>query len=396
MVWSLVNAAMHDCHRGKDNSMNRTSIFVVLVLLLAAVAHGQTFNTKTARAAGEKLSRGDRAGAMAVLDAAIAKGKDLAEAFEMRANLRISSGDLQGAANDLSSGIDLDPTNPLLYERRAMYRSFLRDTDGALKDYDFAIANGLKTERVFVGRAGVKRDSGDFEGALSDFLAALSINPNNSSANLGLAGVLERTGKTESAIIHLQEFVDRYEGKRDGKLPTLKGGEPIGETVIIKREGKEKDGGQLTLTGTPTRMEIKGGTQADIERFTNKREQLLNLSLAFFNLGRLLTDAGELDRALLVIEKGLKIFPSDTYGTKLRGNIRIKKGDLAGAIADLDIALNSPMVIVSHADKAVLATLKGDDETAARETALHLQEFPNGRGALERRIAEAKEIRTKE
>ncbi|HKX84991.1 MAG TPA: tetratricopeptide repeat protein, partial [Pyrinomonadaceae bacterium] len=395
--WLVVIVAVYNRPRSYPSvHMKRIVTLLVSFVLLVAVAHGQFFDSGTARKAGEKLNKGDRAGALAILDAAIAKGKDLAEAYELRSNIRMMSGDLRGSVNDLSSAIDLNPTKASLYERRAMQRSFLRDTDGALKDYDLAIANGVRTERIFVGRAQVKRDSGDFDGAISDFQAALSINPNNASANIGLAGLLERTGQKEAAILHLQEFLDRYEGKRDGKLPTVIAGQGTGETVMIKREGREKDGGQVVLAGTATRIEFKAETTEDVEKFTNKREQLMNLSLSYFTLGRLCTLAGELDKALVAIEKGLKINPSDNYGNRLRADIRIKKGDLSGAIADLELAVNSTMILASHADKAVLATLKGDDEAAKREMEVHLHEFPNAREAVERRITEAKAIRTKE
>src|SRR3954470_21010730 len=109
---------------------------LLAVALLSIAGHAQFVNSETARKAGERMARGDKAGAIAILDAAIAKGKDLNEAYKMRAEARLSSGDLRGGVADLSSAIELKPNDPHLYKERAQFRLFLRDNDGARMDYD--------------------------------------------------------------------------------------------------------------------------------------------------------------------------------------------------------------------------------------------------------------------
>ncbi len=368
--------------------MKKLSISVCLRLIGFVAAANAQFNTsETTRKAAEKLVQGDRAGAIAILDKAIEKRKDLLEAYQMRGDLRSMTGDLDGALADYSAALEINPNNAKIYERRARYRMFKRDYAGALKDYDAAIANGLKTERVYSGRAEIKRDMNDIEGATADYLTVLGMNPNLASAHVGLSFILERKGDLNGAIIQLQGFLDRYESNRDGKLPSIKG-TSTGESITIKREGKEKDGSQGFISG-------EGFVTANSPE---KMEQLLNLSLTYFKLGDLYAKINELDKALENYEKGLKIRKDDPYGYKLRSEIRIKKGDLQGAIEDLTVVANSRTGAPDrHFDKGLLLILQGKDAEAEEEFALHLRVFPEvSRESLNKRVEEAKNLRSKQ
>lgn len=360
-----------------------------------AEAGAQFYKSETTRKAGEKMSRGDRAGALAVLDKAIADGRDLLEAHQMRASLRSMSGDLDGAIADYTSALELSPHDPRIYERRAMFRSFRRDHAGALKDFDAAISNGLKTEKVYTGRARIRQDTGDLEGAVADYKIALGVNPDHASAVNGLSFALERKGDADGAIAVLQEFLERYEGKRGGKLPEMKGEVRTGEGVVVSREGREKDNSQVFLSGSGAAVTFKADSEEEMEKQKAKYEQLVNVTLAYANLGKLYARRDDFDRALQSYEKGLKIRKDDFYIRKLRSDIRIKRGDLRGAVEDLTAVVNSPQGMPDrHFDKGILLILQGKDAEAEQEFALHTQVFRISRESLNPKIEEAKKLRS--
>ena len=378
--------------------MRRT--FVTLAVLLAGLVSGaqaQIHKSESARRAGERLLRGDRAGALAVLDEAVARRKDLAEVYDMRAGLRTMAGDLDGAIADYTSALEINPNNPKTLERRATLRAFRRDYAGALTDLDAAIANGLKTERVYVQRAAIRRDLGDFDGAVLDYQAALAANPEHAAAHNGLAATLERKGDVEGALLHLQRFLEGYEGARGGKLPRAAEGIADGPGATVKRDGKERDGAQVYMASGGFAVNFKADTPEELERQQARLEQTKNVALGYAHLGRLYAKKGDDDKALESYEKGLKVDPGDFYIRRLRSEVRIRRGDLQGAVEDLTASVNERVGAPdSHLDRAVLLTLQGRDDEAKSEAALHLQLFPEATGWVNKRIEEAKRLRAQQ
>lgn len=376
----------------KESHMKKYLLASCLLLaVFTASADAQVFTSETTRKAGEKLERGDRAGALDVLDNAIERRKDLLEAHQMRANLRMISGDLQGAVGDLSAALELSPNDAGSYERRANVRMLLRDYAGALKDFDAAIANGSQAEKVLTGRASIRRDTGDVEGAIADYQAALAINPYLAVAENRLVSLLEaRKNDLDGALTHLQQFLDRYEAAHGGKLPKIKGEAHASASVLIRPDDKDKALSQLALT--PAR--IRANSPEEVERQAARYEQLLNLAVAYATLGRMYAKKNDFDRALESYEKGLKVREGDPYIHKLRAELRVKRGDLRGAVEDLTAAIDSDAGSPDlHLQEGLLLTLSGKDAEAEEEFAAHLQMFPESREYLNRRRAEAKKLR---
>lgn len=377
-------------------------VFLSLCLLsvgLVAPVGAQFHKSEAARKAGEKLARGDRAGALAVLDKAIEQRKDLHETYQVRAGLRGGAGDINGAIADYTDALKITPDDPGLYERRAMLRMFTRDHAGALQDYDAAIARGSKTEKIYVGRASIKREMRDMEGAIADYRFALALNPNLASAHNGLAHIFQLQGEEDAAIAQLQDFLDRYEGKRAGKLPGA--GKIVASTnsraVTVPREGKEKDGSQVDMATGEFTATFKVNSPVDLEKQVERYEQLLNVAATYGALGRLYAKKNDLDRALENLEKGLKIHNGDFSIRKARSEIRIKKGDLQGAIEDLTIVVNSGRGgPTGHLDKGLLLLLQGREAEAEKEFELHRQAFPSAGEYMNGAIEDAKKLRSQQ
>ena len=372
------------------------SVCLVLVVLVSA-ADAQMNKSEYARKAAEKLVKGDREGAIAILNKAIEQRKDLNELYAMRAHLRQSVGDLDGAIADLNEAIKITPNNPNLYDHRAMLRSFKRDHAGALQDYDSAIANGFKTEKMYIGRARIKQDMGDAEGAIADYQSALTIKPMLASAYIGIAFINERRGEIDPAITLLQDFLDRYEGKRDGKLPRVKGATETGSNISVEREGKEKDGSQIVMESRESVVAFKANSAEEMEKYQANYEQTMNLSMAYASLGRLYAQRNELDKALENYEKGLRIKKGDPYLHRLRSEVRILRGDAPGAIEDLNIAVSAGLRgPASNLDKGLLLLLQGKEAEAEKEFALHQQLFPQSKEYVTKRVEAAKKLRAQQ
>jgi tetratricopeptide (TPR) repeat protein len=378
--------------------MKKIFLTACLILVgLVASAGAQMNKSEYARKAGEKLVKGDRAGAIAILNKAIEQRKDLNELYAMRAHLRQITGDIDGAIADLNEAIKITPNNPNLYDHRAMLRSFKRDHAGALQDYDSAIANGFKTEKMYIGRARIKYDMGDVEGAIADYQSALTITPMLASAYMGLAFIHERRGEVDAAITLLQDFLDRYEGKRDGKLPRVQGVIETGSNISVEREGKEKDGSQVVMEGRESIVAFKADGAEEMEKRQANFEQTMNLSMVYASLGRLYAQRNDLDKALENYEKGLRIKKGDAYIHRLRSEVRILRGDAPGAIADLTIAVNSgTRGPASNLDKGLLLLLQGKEAEAEKEFALHQQLFPQSKEYVTKRVEAAKKLRAQQ
>lgn len=347
-------------------------------------------SSKAMREAGDLMSRGDLKGAIAVLDKTIEKRKDLFEAYRMRASLHLFSGNIAGAITDLDRAIEIKP-EAALYAQRAEFKTFLRDSDGAIADFDYAIAHGYKTEKVYIGRATIKRNAGYLDGAITDYRIGIGLNPDSAQAHVGLASTLDQKGETEEAILLLQDFLDRYEQKRDGNLPKSKM-ESTGQSVVIKDEKSEKEKSQIYLQGQRMNTNITADTKEEAEKQLNKQERILNISLAYANLAQMLERKGDFDNALINVNKSISIFDGDFYPIGLRGKILLDKGDLQGALSDLNKAIGGMSNIPNqYADRGIVFLLLEKNAEAQKDFDKFLQLAPKGADTLNKRIEDAKQ-----
>ena len=70
---------------------------------------------------------------------------------------------------------------------------------------------------------------------------------------------------------------------------------------------------------------------------------------------------------------------------------------MPGAIEDLNVVANSRMGAPDRrVDKGILLLLQGKDDEAEKEFALHLRMFPNDQEFLNKKIGEAKKLRSQQ
>jgi tetratricopeptide (TPR) repeat protein len=375
-------------------SVFRFFVFFTFFALLSIGANAQFKRGETAQKADELMRRGDWQGAIGILDRAVEQKKDLFEAYRMRATFRSMRGDIDGAITDLTNALEIKPDSAELYHQRARFRQFRRDTQGALKDYDLAIASGLKTEKVYAGRGDIKRDARDFAGAINDYQTAIGINPDFVAAHNGLSITLEQKGDADAAIAAMQNFLDRFEQNRNGKLPKARADNPEAAGVLIKREGADTDGKQVFMQGHSGSFVVKGNSPEEIQSKLELIERNRSLAFAYGTLGRLYEKKGDAEKALQNYDKAILIKGDDGYLRATRGKMRLKNGDVKGAVEDLSAAADAPTGAPDrNADKGILLILLGRDADAQKEFDKHLQMFPNTKDFLDKRIADAKQKR---
>jgi tetratricopeptide (TPR) repeat protein len=251
---------------------------------------------------------------------------------------------------------------------------------------------------MYIGRARIKYDMGDAEGAIADYQSALTIKPMLASAYIGISFIHERRGEVDAAIALLQDFLDRYEGKRDGKLPSVKGATETGTNISVEREGKEKDGSQVIMESRESVVTFKADSAEERDKWQANYEQTMNLSMTYATLGRLYAQRNALDKALENYEKGLRIKKGDAYIHRLRGEVRILRGDAPGALEDLNIAVNSRTggPPVSNLDRGLLLLLQGKEAEAEKAFALHQQLFPQSKDYVTKQVEAVKKLRAQQ
>ncbi|MFL6374111.1 MAG: tetratricopeptide repeat protein [Pyrinomonadaceae bacterium] len=227
-----------------------------------------------------------------------------------------------------------------------------------------------------------------------DYTNAIAASPNSVRGYVGLAHVFESKGEINSAIAELQTFLRNFEAS--GKTPKDKSVKvPVGELKTYERPGKEPDGSQ-DVVGRLGTVVIAGNTLEEIEKSKNAMERSANIRSAYYFLASLFQKIGDLDQAILSLDKGIALKSDEGQGHGLRANARIAKGDLNGAIEDLEAALKDPMPWQDkNKNRGLLYTLQGRDEDAAKEFAQFLQRFPKAKDELDKEIAQAHALYTR-
>jgi len=262
------------------------------------------------------------------------KPKD-AEGFVHRATARGFNGDVNGAIADFGRAIELDANLTSAVYNRGIARLQKDDFDGAIADLNRAIELSPKTGDYYNDRGLAKLRKGDNDGAIVDFTRSIELDPKNALAyrNRALAKNIKKDA--------------------DGALADY--------NRAIELDPKNAD----AYNNRGNIKKSKGDLPGAIADFTSAIGLNSNLALAYKNRGEAkqakgdstgakedLNRAGELDPQLVSKEsnsnsKDYRLLPtptaraSDESNADLvnRGIEKVKSGDLDGAIADFDRAI---------------------------------------------------------
>jgi tetratricopeptide (TPR) repeat protein len=368
-------------------------ILILLLSLCSLNLIGQT-PPQPSKQAFDLMSSGDFSGAIAVLDRDIAKNKNLFESYKLRGAIRRMTGDFAGAFGDYDKALALKIDDADLYQDRASLRMILQQDFGLiLKDLDAAITYGKKHEKVYSQRAMIRRQAGDEAGAIEDYQAAIGLRPDYASAFVGLSSIYAIRKDEDKAISILEDFITTFEnsGKKlvnhrgeiaatsSVNLPMLSDKNvQIGESTVIFK-------GEPFSTSTMP-------TPEQMEKMAEKMEQSKNTALAYINLAQHYEKRKNYDKAMMTVEKGLRLDPTDFFGYETRGKIKIGNGDFSGAIVDLSKSIQiMPNIGNKYLDRGIAYLMLGKNTEAQADFDKFLQMFPKGKENMEKRIAEAKQ-----
>jgi tetratricopeptide (TPR) repeat protein len=365
--------------------------FGVFLFVLVISATGQGSGQPNPKAL-KLMTTGDFRGAIAVLDNDVRQEKNLFEAFKLRADLKRMTGDFQGSLDDFDKAIAIDGSQGILYETRATVRMILRqDIDKIFADLDMAIGYGVKNERIFATRGMIQRQRGNLDRAIADYETAVGMRPDYAQANVGLSSVYQQKNDPDKATLILENFLSTIENS-DTRTPTVKGKVAASSSVMLP-QGSDKNVvvGQdsIIIVGNPR----LGGppTPEQIERMTERLEQSKNIALAYTNLASLYAERNEYEKALSIVEKGIRLDQTDYVGLGTRAKIKLGLRDYAGALADADKAIGRmPGFPAPYETRGIAYLLLGKEAEAEKDFAKFLQFFPGAKASLEKRIAEAK------
>lgn len=362
------------------------SFLSALLLLIFSISSLAQKPTETTRKVGELLDIGNVDGAVEILDKAIFQKKDLLESYKMRSFLRMLQGELSNAVLDLNEAIKLDSSSTELYARRAEIKGFLRD-ETALDDYNSAIANGYKTYKVYTGRAMIKRNKGMLAEAEADYQTAYGLNPEAPNAVLGYASILEQNGKTDEAVRILQNYLDAFEQRNEGKQPIKTEVKAITQGKIIRDEKTDYGRKQTIISGKTVKTD--GNAQ---ELSISEIEDIGNTAGAYANLAGIQIRNKQFDAAFANIQKAIAINNSDGYPLGIRGQIYLQKGEYKKALDDFNKSIEfMPQVPFYYMDRGITHLFLGNIEKAQADFDKFIEMNPRGKNFVEKRIKETEQ-----
>lgn len=363
-------------------------LLVITSFLTFSISVDAQKPTESTRQAVQLIIKGDVKGAIAVLDQAIAKEKDLFECYRMRAFLRQRVGDFEGVIADFTKALEIKPEAAELYTERALTRLTLQqDFSLILKDLDSAISYGQKVEKVYSLRAMVRQRAGDREGAIGDYQTAIGLRPDLAQAYADLANLYLKSGEAEKAVSILENFISVYEGSNN--KAKVKGEVIATDTVILPNKN------EVQLTETIISKD-SSGSKISAEKSNEKLEQSKNVAFAYASLASIYVKLKEYEKASPLIDKASKIDPTDVFVLETRGKLKLGLGDFQGAVNDLSISIKMiPVVTSIYLERGVAYFMLGKEDEAQKDFDRFLQAFPNLKENYEKRLAEAKELRSK-
>ncbi len=272
-----------------------------------------------------------------------------ARAHGLRAVARLDAGDGSSLVDeDLDTAIRLGERSvPIFLERaaRRLNSSLASDVDVALADYEAALALQPGHPQALSGRATIRMRRGDNAGARADYDAALAADPQDIATLFARSVLLSTLGEDEQARRDLTDVIRRNPrfwqaySERGGIL--LRSGELRPALADFDAAVRHHPGGGnapvLTLRcATRHRLGNSEGAASDcrlaLERSAGQWAPAL-LMLSGFALLR-----GDLEEARRQAEASLTRSPGYPAALALRGRIKARSSDAAGADADLAAA----------------------------------------------------------
>ncbi len=341
-----------------------------------------------------KYDNDDYEGALSDFDQAILYKSDFVEAYINRGILKNSCGGLWGSASaDYDNAIKHKPDNAEDYyncgnlgnARRQLKmngvdyvergKAKYRDDDpcGAIADYNKAIQHNHDDTDAYFNRGNAKLDSGDLDGAIIDYDKVIKLFPDDS----------ESYNKRGNAKY--------YKGDLDGALADYDKAIELDlycEEAYINRGNTKSEKGDLdgALVDYDKALEINPDYEEAINNpsfsLFGDRISKPEYAQVYNNRGNVKFRKGELDGALADFAKAIALYPQYPGAYNNRGNAKDRKGDLNGALADFDKAIElNDRYADAFNNRGIVKSDKGDLNGALADfdKAIELKQDQNSR-----------------
>jgi tetratricopeptide (TPR) repeat protein len=279
------------------------------------------------------------------------------------------------------------------YLSRAQARVELKDFDGALSDYDQAIKINPNVVESFIRRGDLQSSQGNQQAAIDDFTQAIRLNPKDGQARMKRAAALKQNGDFTKAAEDYSSFLKfdpnsmvAREDRAECRMKTYDYDGAIEDYNFLLKKFKTRSFAIHYSLGEL--MVQKGDMEAAKDHF-NQVIAFYSKSLSkskkagwdYIRRGRAYYYLGETDKAISDIESGAALLPGDATAQYEVGHARLFKGDAAGAIKALDIAIKAnPRLTNALIDRASANIMLGEFQSAKRDldTALNIEKSTEG------------------
>ncbi|CAN5421291.1 hypothetical protein BH11CYA1_BH11CYA1_09100 [soil metagenome] len=279
------------------------------------------------------------------------------------------------------------------YLSRAAARSELKDNEGALADYEQAIKANPNAVEIYLQRGELQVRLGDKDAAVRDYGEVLRLDPKDTKALLLRAQALKENGDFAGAAKDFDSYLKfnssslpaRRE-RAECKLQTNAYNDAIADYEYILKKGGSKEFDVHYEWGEA--LKLKGDTKGATDQFNQAvtyysknlaRSQKKGLDYVY--RGMAYYQLGQLDKALIDLENGVRSLPGNANAQARLGHLQLAKGDSNSALAHLDAALKiNPRLQMALVDRATVKAAQGgyEDSKADLDKALQITRSAEG------------------
>ncbi len=267
-----------------------------------------------------------------------------------RAFALASEGRLEAALADLQRAIALDPSDPALFTLRGSVRTAIGDSEGAERDFEHSrhlkesadprlsslnevLVRNPDDVKSLKERAEVRQERRDLHGALEDLerYFRLVASPPNAMTYLQLASLRLATGNPTGAVLALSSGLERYSDFSDMRALLLQRRAQIRRNSLSDETGAQEDDREYDEIVAQLRHRKAVERIADYTALIEEHPDDLT---AHYKRGRARLELGDLDGALADANRAIEIDRDAWYGYSLRSEVRRALGDFEGSLAD--------------------------------------------------------------
>lgn len=300
--------------------------------------------------------------AMARVGAADQNAKKLTslESALMDADMAGESGDYEAAITAYSTALEIDPRSAEAYIGRGWAYHLLKDYQHAIADYVKLLEIDPKNDVAWMQCAIARTMSNDPEHALSDINKSIELNPKEPQAYYTRGSVFEALGKVADAVRDYRQALSIDAKHEDSQKAVARLGESA-EKAEDPRKACDEGSGQSAIAGCLTLIE------------RDPKD-----ALALGNLGGLLIDKGDFDKALEYLQNAIEIDPKLAMAYVNRSLVWEAKGNLDAAIEDANKAIaERPNYVLAYYNRGKFYNGKGKFKKALEDYKRVIEIDPN-------------------